>query len=216
MIDMIRYPTLHAGGTIGVTAPSSGAEPKLHHLLHEAKEQMELQGFHVQFGDTVWIQHKAKSAPAKVRAAELTEMMNDEQIDMIIPVWGGEILIELLPYIQFEKIDAKWILGYSDTSILLLATTLTTGLATAHGPNFADLRAKHLDETTAMWKNVLATKTGQFIMQHSSATYQKDWPDISSEAVFQLTEPTYWKSVTNEPVKMEGRLLGGCIDIIRH
>lgn len=34
--------------------------------------------------------------------------------------------------------------------------------------------------------------------------------------VFNFTEKTKWKSISNNSVKIQGRLLGGCIDTIRH
>jgi len=49
-------------------------------------------------------------------------------------------IFEILEYIDFDAMPDKWILGYSDISLLLLAVTLTTGIATAHGTNLVDLR----------------------------------------------------------------------------
>ena len=88
-------------------------------------------------------------------------MIEDKNIDIIIPPWGGELLIEILEYLDFTKWKAKWVLGYSDTSVLLLAATLNTGIATAHGTNFVDLRGEYWDPTTAMWQKVLRTKKEQ-------------------------------------------------------
>lgn len=214
---MINYPFLEKHATIGVTAPSSGVEPVLHDMFKQSCHRMKTKGFQVVCGETVWTQKKAKSAPAQVRAAEFNEMMRDDAIHLIIPPWGGELLIETLEYIDFKHIKNKWVLGYSDTSALLLAITLKTGTATAHGANFVDLRGEYSDDTTAMWQTVLSTKTGEAVLQHSSANYQKEWDHQNpSPCVFHLTEQTYWKAVSNEKVMIQGRLLGGCIDIIRH
>jgi muramoyltetrapeptide carboxypeptidase len=214
---MIRYPVLKKGATIGVTAPSSGVGPVLHEMFNQACRRMEEKGFTVICGETVWTQHRAKSAPAKKRADEFNEMMQNDQIDIIIPPWGGELLVEMLEYVDFINMKDKWVLGYSDLSGLLLATTLMTGMATAHGTNFVDLRGASSDQTTAMWELVLSTKPGDSIMQYSSEKYQKQWNHSNpTPVIFHLTEQTEWKVVSNESVKMQGRLLGGCIDIIRH
>ncbi|RTR34007.1 LD-carboxypeptidase [Robertmurraya yapensis] len=214
---MIRYPILEKGATIGVTAPSSGVQSQLHELVKTAGNRLEERGFNVVCGETVWTQDKAKSAPAKVRAAELNQMMADEKIDLIIPPWGGELLIEMLEYLDFHRLQDKWILGYSDISLLMLAITLKTGIATAHGTNLADLRGEYSDETTAMWQTVLSTKRNESILQHSSEKYQKEWKhDTPSPYVFHLTEETYWKTVDSNRVHIKGRLLGGCVDVIRH
>ncbi|MCR2805139.1 S66 family peptidase [Paenibacillus soyae] len=214
---MIRYPLLEEGTAIGVTAPSSGVPKDLHELLRQSCARMEREGFRVFCGETPWIQRKAKSAPARVRAAELNAMMSDDGIGLILPPWGGELLIEMLEFMDWDGMKSKWVLGYSDTSALLLAITLRTGIATAHGTNLIDLRGEHSDPTTAMWRAVLSTKTGESVLQRSSVRYQKEWDHANpSPCVFHLTEPTEWKTLPCDPVLIKGRLLGGCIDIIRH
>lgn len=147
---MIKYPILEEGAIIGVTAPSSGVPIELHHLLISAYESLENKGFDIISGETSWTQDKAKSASAKKRAQEFNKMMLSEDINLIIPPWGGELLIETLEFIDFENLHSKWILGYSDISSLLLAITLKTGIATAHGTNLVDLRGEYSDDTTAM------------------------------------------------------------------
>jgi len=214
---MIRYPYLKKGATIGLTAPSSGVKAELHDLIKLSINRIELMGFNVVCGETIWTQNKAKSSPAKIRADELNNMMLDDQISMIIPPWGGELLIEIIAYLDFENFKSKWILGYSDTSVLLLALTLKTGIATAHGTNLVDLRGEYADRTTAMWQAVLSTQAGDFITQYSSEKYQKEWNHTDpSPCVFHLTELTNWKAVEHTKVKIHGRLLGGCVDVIRH
>jgi muramoyltetrapeptide carboxypeptidase len=215
--QMITYPLLPKNATIGVTAPSSGVEPELHFLLQNAIEQLKEKGYKVDCGETAWTQEKAKSAPAKVRASELNRMLTEDDIDIIIPPWGGELLIEILEFLDFDKIKEKWVLGYSDLSVLLLAITLKTGIATAHGTNIVDLRGEYSDPLTAMWETVLSTKAGASVAQHASEKYQLKWEhDSPSPCVFRLTEKTEWKLVSGDKVKLEGRLLGGCIDVIRH
>ncbi|MEH7225251.1 S66 peptidase family protein [Bacillus sp. JJ1566] len=193
---MIQYPLFKNGATIGVTAPSSGVEKELHELVKSACNRLEQKGFNIVCGDTVWTQNKAKSAPAKKRAEEFNEMMNNEGVDLIIPPWGGELLIEILEHIDL---------------------TLKTGIATAHGTNLIDLRGKLSDPSTAMWQTVLSTKRGETVIQYSSEKYQKEWQhDNPTPHIFHLTEPTYWKSTGKTNIHLKGRLLGGCIDVIRH
>lgn len=121
---MIRYPYLPDGAIIGITAPSSGVQTELHEMLKQSISRIGERGFQTIIGETVWTQDKAKSAPAPVRARELNEMMQDAKVDLLFPPWGGELLIEILEYTDFERFQPKWILGYSDTSVLLLALTL--------------------------------------------------------------------------------------------
>lgn len=213
---MIRYPAPDVK-TIGITAPSSGVEKELHHLLEGTISRHQDKGFSFKVGNTAWTQRDAKSAAAEVRAGELMEMLQDEEIDAVIPPWGGELLIEILEFLDFSKMEPKWIMGYSDVSMLLLTVTLNTGIATAHGTNIIDLRGPEIDDTTARWIDVLQTAAGEEIVQTSSDLYQEKWEhDNPSPQVFHLTEKTVWKTNGAASIEFEGRLLGGCIDVIHH
>lgn len=213
---MIRYPDRELK-TIGVTAPSSGVPEELHHLLDAAIAKMEQRGIAVKATPNAWNQKEAKSSPAAVRAKELISIWRDSKVDAIIPPWGGELLLEILEHLDFRKLTPKWLLGYSDISLLSLAVTLNTGIATAHGTNIIDLRGSETDPTTACWIDVLSSTKTSVIKQVSSEKYQKSWDhDKPTPAVFNLTEPTVWKTVSGNAERLEGRLLGGCIDVIRH
>ena len=216
---MIRYPKgLQAGQTIGFTAPSSGVHRDFHDLVHQSKKQFENRGYNIKIGETVWTQYKAASTTKEKRAAELNTMLQSQGIQAIIPPWGGEILQEILPLIEWGKAQAKWILGYSDTSTLLFAFTLKTGIATAHGTNLIDLRSNEWDPTTSKFLEVLSSEEGATIKQVSSSHYQSKWnhdkkPD---PYIYKLDTKTNWETVSNSPVEMNGRLLGGCLDTIHH
>lgn len=181
---MINYPFLKDDMTIGVTAPSSGVPVELHDLLKTACIRMENKGFRVICGETAWTQDKAKSASAIKRAEEFHHMMANDDIDIIIPPWGGELLIEILEYIDFSNIQPKWVLGYSDVSLLLLAITLTTGIATAHGTNLVDLRGEYFDDTTAMWQSVLSLKRASPSYSIRQTTIKKNGSSIAPRLMF--------------------------------
>jgi len=214
---MIKYPVFEKNSTIGVTAPSSGVPLDLHNIFKQACRRMEDNGYKVICGETVWTQDKAKSTIADKRAIEFNNMMKNDDLHLIFPPWGGELAIEMIDQIEYDHLKEKWILGYSDTSSILLAITLKTGMATAHGTNLLDLRGEFADDTTAMWESVLSTKRGDSITQYSSERYQKEWNHVDpSPCVFHLTEETYWKTTSHKKETIQGRLLGGCVDIIRH
>ncbi|WP_414049587.1 S66 family peptidase [Macrococcus animalis] len=213
---MIKYPILNDNFTVGVTAPSSGIDSNLHHLIDSVRKKVEPEKPLI-IGDTTFTQHKAKSADALIRANELNDFIQNENVDIIIPPWGGELAIEVLDKIDYQALKNKWILGYSDISAILLAITLKSGIATAHGTNLVDLRGKYSDDITAKWLTVLNTKPGDEVVQYSSTMYQSKWDHANpSDYVYNFDKETEWKSVNSQNIKIEGRLLGGCIDIIRH
>lgn len=212
---MIRYPILKNNAVIGVTAPSSGLPKQLHHFTDEIKNRFN--GYHeVVFGATTYTQYKGKSADAVTRAKEFNQFMLDDEIDAVIPPFGGELALEMIDKINFGRLEPKWLIGYSDISLVSLAITLTTGIATAHGTNIVDLRGQYSDSTTQMWHEVLQTPQNDSVVQYASQHFQSVWPDKPTDYIFNFDTPTEWKSINNEPVTIEGRMLGGCIDVIHH
>lgn len=213
---MIYYPTLKKDFTIGVTAPSSGIDPEFHYYIDEIKKRFE-RDHKLIIGDTVYTQKKAKSADALIRADELNTFLTSDEIGIVIPPWGGDLAIEILDKLNFQAFKPKWMLGYSDTSLILLALTLKTGIATAHGTNIVDLRGKFSDETTKRWIDILGMSKGDSIEQVSSKMYQSEWShDNSTDYVFNFDRETEWKTFSGNSESFEGRLLGGCIDVIYH
>ncbi|UTH13115.1 S66 family peptidase [Macrococcus equipercicus] len=213
---MIKYPVLNENAVIGVTAPSSGLPDFMHHYLVDIKKRFQNTN-EIVIGQSVMTQHKAKSTDSIMRAEELNDFFTADRIDLIIPPFGGELALEILNKIDYDRLRPKWVLGYSDISTVLLAITFKTGIATAHGTNLVDLRGKYSDDTTAMWLEVLKTKVNEEVTQYSSQQFQSKWNhNQPTECVFNLDTPTEWKSVDQEAVKIEGRLLGGCIDVISH
>lgn len=211
---MIIYPKIAEQLRIAVTAPSSGVSEEYHHYFDKLKQKAVKNQWLLTIGETASLQDRVRSTDAETRARELNHFLQEDSINCIIPPWGGELLLEVLPLIEYEKMQPKWILGYSDISSLLFALTLKTGIATAHGPNAVELRGEPLDQTTAQWEQVLRTSLGGTIQQFSSSKYQEAW-DYNRDT-FALTKKTQWQPLGDYDYPLEGRLLGGCIDILRH
>jgi muramoyltetrapeptide carboxypeptidase LdcA involved in peptidoglycan recycling len=166
-------------------------------------------------------EYKDASAAAKERANEFNRFLNDPNVAAIIPPWGGELASELLELVDFaalRQMPPKWLLGYSDTSTLLMPLTLISNWATAHGPNLMDLGSCQPDRLTAATLNILEAERGAQVLQSSSERFQVKWTDFETQvdAPLNLTEETRWKRLDemDEPLHAEGRLIGGCIDTI--
>jgi muramoyltetrapeptide carboxypeptidase len=220
MAVSIIYPRpLRKGSRIAVTAPSSGVEEHLHFLLHKAKQQVESHGFEVVEGETIWTEDKCVSSPKEKRVNELMRFLLDDTVDAIIPPWGGQFLIDILPLIDWERLKQSrptWILGYSDTSTLLFTYTVRTRIATAHGPNYCEMSAPYWDETSKRWIDVLALQKGGQIIQDSSEMYQSSWEKVFQHpgTGFYFDTPTEWKTLGRKQVTATGRLIGGCLETL--
>lgn len=220
MMTTIYPSALTPNSTFAITAPSSGVPAPLHSKIHKAKSQLEKLGAHVVIGETVWTQQAARSSSAEIRANELMTYLTDPAIDAIMPPWGGELLVQVLPMLDWDKLSLSkptWLIGYSDTSTLLCSYTLQTNIASAHATNFFDLNMPALDETTKQWHKLLSAPTRKHVIQHSSSMYQSSWDALFEQdnpVGFDLDSKTEWKSTTDGAISFTGRLIGGCLNTL--
>ena len=221
----MRFPTpLVAPARIAVTAPSSGVRQPCHPRLDLVISNLRAQGFAVEQGSCLREDFKQVSADPTERAAELMRFLADDSVAAVFPPWGGERGIDVLDLLDFDRIASvspKWVMGFSDVSTLLLPLTLRTDSASAHGPNLMDLAPSQRDPLTTSVMAHLATPAGGSFTQVSSRLWQARWRDFAKEpdAAFDLTEPTRIECLRAGPdveVTFAGRLIGGCLDTIRH
>jgi len=218
---MIIYPDiLIDGDAIGVTAPSSGVLEKNRERLEHAISYKKQLGYKVILGKCLHGCVKTRSASADDRAKDFMDLVGNQNVKGIIPPWGGELLIEILRYLDYDQIkkNPTWVYGYSDVSMLLFSITVTTNVASIHGLNLMDCIAEQSDPLSAGWRVPLNTNSSESFTQRSSSSFQKEWGDFAIEPLrtFNLTEKTVWKSLKQKKrEKFSGRLLGGCIDVLR-
>lgn len=215
---------LKPGSHIGITGSSGGVAASLHLRLDLVIRHLRSRGFLVTEGKCLRDEKKHVSAERSARAAELQQFLLDDQFDAIMPPWGGEVLIEILPLLDFERIGKakpKWVTSYSDISTFHFALTTRTGITTAHSPNLMDLapgKSDSRDPLTLRIFDVLAALSGETIAQESSEYYQKSARiDFGKDVggVFMLDEPSKWKSLEGaRSAQFKGRLIGGCLDTI--
>lgn len=216
---MIIYPEpLKKGDTIGITATSSGVTGVFEDRLDLAIKNIEALGYTCKETKSVRRQVRLVSNTASERVKEFMSLYLDDQVKVIIPPWGGEYLMDILPLLDFDLIrnsKPKWIMGFSDTSSLLFTLTTRLGIASAHGPNALDFGCLPVDESVYKSLDILSTTHNKVISQKNSDLYQRVWPDVEKNphAPYQLTEKTQWLC-NREEVHFQGRLIGGCLDIL--
>jgi muramoyltetrapeptide carboxypeptidase LdcA involved in peptidoglycan recycling len=115
----LRYPApLRPGDRIGVTSPSSGVDDALRARLEVAIADVEARGYEVVVGECMDGSSHV-SAPAADRAGELMRMLTDPGIAAVVPPWGGETAIDLLPLLDWDALRAAeptWVVGFSGRS----------------------------------------------------------------------------------------------------
>ncbi|MGW6390484.1 S66 family peptidase [Streptomyces sp. NPDC055103] len=217
----IRYPNpLRPGDRIGVTSPSSGVPKDMRARLDVAIRDVETRGYEVVVGDCMDGAGHV-SAPAAERARELMAMLTDPGIRAVVPPWGGETAIDLLPLLDWDRLRAAeptWLVGYSDMVTVMTPLTLLTGTATVHGNNLMDTpyRTPH---GLLPWLEIVTSAQGQRFTQVSPNRYRAaGWDDYRVDPEvreFTLDAPGRWTRLDGDgDVDVEGRLIGGCIETL--
>ena len=211
---MIYPKFLNKEDLISVPAPSDGASCKEYIARYNnAKLTLENKGYRVKLSKNIFNSEKARSADAITRANELNEFFEDSS-SVILCAAGGEFLIETLPYVDFEKIknNPKWVVGFSDPTGILFPITTKYDIATIYGNNFKSFGAENLHKSL---EDNLKILEGNIITQESFDFYEEErFEKITGLEGYNLTEKVYWKTLSGKNESIEGRIIGGCIDII--
>ena len=214
----MRYPAfLPENGTIGFVAPSFGAyiEP-YHSAFLAALEQLKGEGYAADLGPNCFegCGIGISNTPEKC-GGELTEYYCSGKNHALISCGGGELMCEILDYVNFDKIRQsapKWFMGYSDnTNFTFLLTTLCD-VASIYGPcaGTFGMQPRHPAVQDAL--DVLA---GKKLIVHSYGLWERQ-KDESGEptAPYLATEPLELHSWPEKNMQFSGRLIGGCVDCL--
>lgn len=219
----MRYPAfLQENGTIGFVAPSFGCatEPYKSGFLNAQKRWKE-QGFHLQLGPNCYVEEGVgiSNTPKKC-GEELTACYCDKNNDCLISCGGGELMCEILDYVDFEQIrqaDPKWYLGYSDnTNFTFLLTTLCD-VASVYGPCASSFGMEPLHPSLNDAMQLLQGK--KLTMQGYDKWERESLKDEEHPfAPYNLTETSvikyYLPDGQAKGISFSGRLLGGCMDCL--
>ncbi len=163
------------------------------------------------------------SAPAAERAAELTAVLTDPTIRAVVPPWGGETAIDLIPLLDWDRLRAAepiWLVGYSDPPTLTTPLTQLTGTATLHGNNLMDTPYR-VPEGLLSWLDTAAAPEGHRCTQippgrHRTTGFD-DYAARPDVREFTLDTAGTWTRLDGTgDVTAEGRLVGGCVEALSH
>ena len=221
---MIIPTFIKPGDTIGVTAMSHSIDRDPDRFrFQNGAVQLEKRGYRVIFTPNVFAEadRYGRSAPAQQKAAELHELVKDENVTAIYSASGGDFLAEMLPCVDLETFrqHPKWVQGYSDNTSILYYLTTKADIATAYGANFGDFGMGEWDLSVSRGLEVLE---GTCTLQESFETYQDGFG--SRETGLEGYSPdaaVEWNCIcpgncnaNHGVVTARGRLLGGCMDVL--
>lgn len=218
----MKYPkNLNKGDYIGICAPSDGITDKIDlEKLDEAIKNIEEMGYKVKETKSVRNNYKGRSATAKKRAEEFMNLLEDPEVKMIIFAAGGDYLLEMIDYLDLEKIkklEPKWLQGYSDNTGIEFIFNTNLEIPSIYCDNFKSYAMKPLYQNL---KDALKIAEGKNIIQNSfkkcedTNKYLEEKEENINKG-YNLTKKTKWENLNNEKeINIEGRMIGGCFDVI--
>lgn len=215
----MRYPEfLKKNGTIGFVAPSFGCTIEPYKSTFEnALKNFEKMGYKVDLGPNCY---EAKgigiSNTPKLCAEELNEWYCSDKNDVLIACGGGELMCEIVPFLDFERMKQakpKWYMGLSDNTNFTFLSNILMDTAAIYGPNAPSFGMEPWHESITDTFDLLCGKTKQihgYDMWELEGLKDEEHPLLP----YNLTEPVILKKYPDKDVELEGRLLGGCLDIL--
>lgn len=198
--------------TIGVFSASSPISATVPVRYERGKAYLESKGFRVVDGSLFGKQDGYRSGSIAERAAEFNALMYDDSIDILMSAIGGNNTNAILPYIDYEylKRHPKIIVGYSDTTALLLAIYAKTGITTYYGPalaaSFGEL-PPFVDWTYDSFKHIALDRVELPYRYLMPAVWTDEYINWSEQDRGKEQRANDWLCIRGG--KMRGRLIGG-------
>lgn len=214
----MKYPKfIKENSCIGVPAPSAGASNQQYkNKILLANKYFESMNYRIILSNNLLNPNgnRGRSASGQDRAKEFNNMISNNEIDMLICACGGDFLVEMLPFVNFDLIrnNPKFIAGFSDPTGLLFPITTKYDIATIYGQNFGSFGIEQLNDGH---KDFLEIIKGNIIEEHNYELYEEEpFERITGIEKNNFTEKVYWNTLNNYPIDVEGRIIGGCFDVI--
>jgi muramoyltetrapeptide carboxypeptidase len=160
---MIKIPPyLKKGDTIGIVCPSGTLTAK---KAATCISTLEAWGYKVKIGKTLGTQHHYFSATDEARAADMQDMLDDKKVQAVLCGRGGygmSRIIDLLDFKKFTK-HPKWVIGFSDITLLHNHSTEVLKTASLHAPMAAAFNnGQSNNEWVLSLKNALQGKKANY------------------------------------------------------
>lgn len=205
---------LRKGSGIGIFSSSSPISSTVPARYKRGREYLEKKGFRIIDGSLFGKKDFYRSGSIRERAEEFNRLLYRSDVQVLMASIGGNNTNSILPYIDYGYLKAhpKIIVGYSDTTALLLAVYAKTGLVTFYGPAlassfgefppFVDMTYENFEEITCG----LGAESIPF-EYHKPPCWTDEFIDWSSQNRSKEAYKNEWISVN--PGVCRGRLIGG-------
>ncbi len=241
----MRYPQfLPPNGTIGFLSPAFGCniEPYKTAFNHSLETWTDM-GYQVKLGPNCYVGEGIgiSNTPEKC-GREVMDMFLDEESDVLLSCGGGELMCEILPYVDFQALAGvrpKWFMGYSDnTNLTFLLATLadTAAIYGPCAPAFGmEPRHEALDDAHGLLTGAKNKVSGYPLYEKESLKSPENplapynvtesrkirsflgrneilWNE--NDVGSTVMEKAVGQAEKTETIRFNGRLIGGCMDCL--
>ena len=205
------------GAKIGVFSSSSPISATVPVRYQRGKAYLESKGFEIVDGMLCGKQDFYRSGSIRQRAEEFNTLLYREDVPILMASIGGYNTNSILPYIDYDYLKAypKIIIGYSDTTALLLAIYAKTGLTTFYGPALASSFGEFppfAEQTYGYFRDVVLEENVPYTYSLPELWTDEfiSWADQDRSKTGQSNE---WLCV--HPGTCTGRLIGGNLNTMQ-
>lgn len=185
-------PYLSPGDTLGITSPAGYISVE---DIASSVKLMESWGFKVKIGETVGKRDYTYGGTDSERKADLQRMLDDPEIKAIMCARGGYGLVRIIDLLDFKRFRKapKWVIGFSDITVLHGHINRNYGIATIH--------SKMCNSFPSDWSSATAVQVSTIMSIKDALTGTK----------MEYAAP---RALSNRLGSAEGVLVGGNLSII--
>ncbi len=213
---------LNKGGTIGFVAPSFGCNIEPYRTgFDSAQKKFQALGYKTVLGPNCYegCGVGISNTPQKC-GEEINEYYCSKENDVLISCGGGELMCEVLNYIDFEALkvsEPKWYTGYSDNTNLTFLLTTMCDVASIYGPCAP---AYGMETWHPAIEDAWGCITGEKLTVQGYDKWEKESLKDEEHPIvpYNVTEPRVLHSFQGkeeiDKAQFSGRLIGGCMDCL--
>lgn len=204
---------IQSGDGIGVFSSSSPISSTVPVRYERGKQYLQKKGFRVIDGDLYGKSDFYRSGSILDRAEEVNHLLYRDDVKVLMAAIGGNNTNSILPYIDYEylKQHPKIIIGYSDTTALLLAVYAKTGMPVFYGPALASSFGEFppfVDSTFSSFETILCANGLAIPYSYSMPEFwTEEFINWSTQDRSKKKNKNQWLCI--QPGIAEGRLIGG-------
>jgi muramoyltetrapeptide carboxypeptidase len=188
----ILPPYLKEGDIIGITSPAGSISLE---DIQPAIQKLQSWGYKIKIGNTIGKKDFTFGGTDEERRNDFQEMLDDDSVNAILCARGGYGVVRIIDKLDFKKFknQPKWIIGFSDITVLHNHINTNLRIATLH--------SKMCNSFPKDWSAADATQL------------------LSLESIDTALKGEYFKysastNKNNKPGSIDGELVGGNLRII--